>query len=136
MENRTVGILGTGTMGAGIVQVAAQAGYAVVACDPAVEALEKAQLYVRDGLGRSARKGLLSEEEGRLAYDRIRWTTNLEEFAGCEAVIEAIVERAEPKREAFAALDGLLAEEALILTNTSSISITDLASATRRPDRV
>lgn len=136
MEGRTVGVLGTGTMGAGIVQLAAQAGYTVVACDPSVEALEKAQLYVRDGLGHATRKDLLSEADAGSAYDRIRWTTSLEEFAGCEAVIEAIVERVGPKKEVFAALDELLAEDALILTNTSSISITDLASATRRPEKV
>ena len=133
---RTVGVLGTGTMGAGIVQVAAQAGYTVVACDPSVEALEKAQLYVRDGLGRSASKGLLSGENAEAAYDRVRWTASLEDLAGCETIIEAIVERVGPKKEAFAALDELLAQDALILTNTSSISITDLASATKRPDRV
>ncbi len=134
MEDRTIGVLGTGTMGAGIVQLAAQADYAVVACDPAVEALEKAQVYVREGLSRFAEKGIISDPES--AYERVRWTSSLEDLAGCEAVIEAIVERVEPKKEAFAALDELLAEEALILTNTSSISITDLASATKRPDKV
>ena len=136
MENRRIGILGTGTMGAGIVQLAAQAGYTVVACERSIEALEKAQLYVRDGLGRAARKDLISDEDAERAYDRIRWTANLEDLAECEAVIEAITERVEPKKEAFAALDELLAEDALILTNTSSISITDLASATDRPDKV
>ena len=112
-----VGILGTGTMGAGIVQVAAQSGFTVVACDHAVEALERAQLYVRDGLSRFASKGVIAEREA-------------------EAVIEAVVERVEPKKEALAALDALLPHYSLILTNTSSISITELAAATGRPDRV
>lgn len=134
MEDHTIGVLGTGTMGAGIVQLAAQAGYTVVACDPSVEALEKAQVYVREGLSRFAEKGIISDAGS--AYDRIWWSANLEDLAGCEAVIEAITERVEPKKEAFAALDELLTEDALILTNTSSISITDLASATRRPDKV
>ncbi|MGB3680914.1 MAG: 3-hydroxyacyl-CoA dehydrogenase family protein [Rubrobacteraceae bacterium] len=134
MEDRRIGVLGTGTMGAGIVQLAAQAGYTTVACDPAVEALEKAQVYVREGLTRSAGKGAIQDPEA--AYDHIRWTSNLEDLADCEAVVEAITERVEPKKEAFAALDELLGEEALILTNTSSISITDLASATKRPDKV
>ena len=134
MEGRRIGVLGTGTMGAGIVQLAAQAGYTVVSCDMSVEALEKAQVYVREGLSRFAEKGFISDPE--TAYDNIRWTTNLEDLAECEAVIEAIVERVGPKKEVFSALDGLLAEDALILTNTSSISITDLASATKRPDRV
>jgi len=133
---RTVGILGTGTMGAGIVQVAAQAGYDVVACDRSVEALERAQLYVRDGLNRFARKGVITEDEAGTAYDRIHWTVNAEEMGEAESVIEAVVERVEPKKEALGALDALLPPGSLLLTNTSSISITDLASATGRPERV
>jgi 3-hydroxybutyryl-CoA dehydrogenase len=135
-DSRTVGILGTGTMGAGIVQVAAQAGYDVVACDRSVEALERAQLYVRDGLGRFARKGVITEDEEETAYDRIHWTINAEEMGEAEAVIEAVVERVGPKKEALGALDALLSPGSLLLTNTSSISITDLASATGRPERV
>ena len=132
----TVGVLGTGTMGAGIVQVVAQAGYRVVACDRSVEALERAQLYVRDGLGRFAGKGFITEDEAGAAYDRIHWTVNAEEMGEAGAVIEAVVERVGPKKEALGALDALLPPGSLILTNTSSISITDLASATGRPERV
>jgi 3-hydroxybutyryl-CoA dehydrogenase len=132
----TVGVLGVGTMGAGIVQLAAQTGHRVVACDLSVEALEKAQLYVRDGLSRFVGRNAFSEEEAEEHYDRIHWTVNLDDMAGVDAVIEAIVERLGPKKEAFAALDEVLPSEALLLTNTSSISITDLASATERPDRV
>jgi 3-hydroxybutyryl-CoA dehydrogenase len=134
MEACVIGVLGTGTMGAGIVQLAVQSGYRVFACDRSVESLEKAQVYVREGLARFAEKGIISERDA--ASGRIRWTTNLEDLAETEIVIEAIVERVEPKKEALAALDALLPPEALILTNTSSISITDLASATGRPDRV
>jgi len=132
----TVGVLGVGTMGAGIVQLAAQTGHKVVACDLSVEALEKAQLYVRDGLSRFVGRDAFSEEEAEEHYDRIHWTVNLEDMAGVDAAIEAIVERVGPKKEAFATLDEILPPEALILTNTSSISITDLASATGRPDKV
>ena len=134
--DRTVGVLGVGAMGAGIVQLAAQTGHRVVACDLSVEALEKAQLYVRDGLSRFVERGAFSKERAEEHYDRIHWTVNLEEMAGADAVIEAIVERVGPKKEAFAALDEVLPPEALLLTNTSSISITDLASATGRPDKV
>lgn len=137
MENpRPVGVLGTGTMGAGIVQVAATAGYDVTACDLSVEALEKAQNYVRDGLGRFTKKGTITEEAAAAAYDRIHWTGDIEAFTAAGAVIEVIVEKVEPKKEIFAALDKLLPPDALLLTNTSSISITDLASATERPDKV
>ena len=135
-DDQTVGVLGVGTMGAGIVQLAAQTSHRVVACDLSVEALEKAQLYVRDGLSRFVGRGAFSKEEAEEHYDRIHWTVSLEDMAGVDATIEAIVERVEPKKEAFAALDEVLPPEALLLTNTSSISITDLASATERPDRV
>lgn len=131
-----VGVLGVGTMGAGIVQLAAQTGHKVIACDLSVEALEKAQLYVRDGLSRFVDRDAFSEEDAEEHYDRIHWTVNLEDMAGVDAAIEAIVEKVGPKKEAFAALDEILPPEALILTNTSSISITDLASATGRPDKV
>ena len=135
-DSSTIGVLGTGTMGAGIVQVAAQAGYEVVACDLTVEALEKAQVYVREGITRFVEKGVFTEDEARVAYDRIKWTTNIEELAVAEAVVEVVVERVEVKKEVFAALDAMLPPDSLILTNTSSISITDLASATNRPERV
>jgi 3-hydroxybutyryl-CoA dehydrogenase len=132
----TVGVLGTGTMGAGIVQLAAQTGHEVVACDLTVEALERAQLYVRDGLARFAKRGVFSESEAEQHYDRIHWTINPADMAGAGAAIEAIVEKVEPKKAAFEVLDEVLPSDALLLTNTSSISITDLASATERPDRV
>ena len=133
---RAIGVLGVGTMGAGIVQLAAQTGHPVIACDLSVEALEKAQLYVRDGLSRFVGRSAFSEEEAEEHYDRIHWTVSLEDMAGVDAAIEAIVEKVEPKKEVFNALDNVVPPEALLLTNTSSISITDLASATGRPDKV
>lgn len=132
----TIGVLGTGTMGAGIVQLAAQSGYRVVACDSAVEALERAQVYVREGLSRFAERGAFSEEEAASHYERIHWTTRLEDLGETRISIEAIVEKVGPKKGALAALDALLPPDSLILTNTSSISITDLASATGRPESV
>jgi 3-hydroxybutyryl-CoA dehydrogenase len=131
-----VGVLGVGTMGAGIVQLAAQTGHRVVACDLSVEALEKAQLYVRDGLSRFVERDAFSEEEAEEHYDRVHWTVNLEDMAEIDAAIEAIVEKVKPKKEVFATLDEILPPQALLLSNTSSISITDLASATGRPDKV
>ncbi len=133
---RTIGVLGAGTMGAGIIQLAAQTGHEVVACDHSIEALEKAQVYVRDGLLRFARKGAFSEEQAEEHYGCIHWTASLEDMAGVDAAIEVIVEKVAPKKEAFARLDEILPPDSLLLTNTSSISITDLASATGRPDKV
>ena len=123
-------------MGAGIVQLAAQSGYEVVACDASVEALEKAQVYAREGMERFARRGDFSEDEAADHYDRIRWTTNAEGLRDADIVVEAIVEKIGPKKEVLANLDALLPSEALLFTNTSSISITELASATDRPEKV
>ncbi|CAA9505631.1 MAG: 3-hydroxybutyryl-CoA dehydrogenase; 3-hydroxyacyl-CoA dehydrogenase [uncultured Rubrobacteraceae bacterium] len=131
-----VGVLGTGTMGAGIVQLAAQSGHAVIACDLSVDALERAQLYVRRGMERFAERGAFSEEEAETHYGRIHWSANAEELRDAYVVIEAIVEKTGPKREALALLDALLPAEACIFTNTSSIPISELASATGRPEKV
>ena len=136
MERGKLGVLGTGTMGAGIVQLAAQSGYLVIACDASVESLERAQVYAREGLWRFAEKGSFSEDEAASHYERISWTTNPDELGDVTVVIEAIVEKVEPKKEALAALAAVLPPEAPIFTNTSSISITDLASATNRPEKV
>jgi 3-hydroxybutyryl-CoA dehydrogenase len=111
-------------------------GYDVVACDRSVEALERAQLYVRDGIGRFARKGVITEDEAGTAYNSIHLAVNAEEMGEAEAVIEAVVERLGPKKVDLGALDALLSPGSLLLTNTSFISITDLASATGRPERI
>jgi 3-hydroxybutyryl-CoA dehydrogenase len=131
-----IAVLGTGTMGAGIVQLAAQSGYQVTACDTSVEALERAQVYVREGLERLADKSAFSEDEASSHYDRIHWTTNPQDLAEAEAAIEAIVEKVEPKKAALATLDRILPKGSLLLTNTSSLSITDLAAATTSPENV
>jgi 3-hydroxybutyryl-CoA dehydrogenase len=136
MTKTKIGVLGTGTMGAGIVQLAAQSGHEVVACDASVEALEKAQLYVRGGMERFVQRGAFSEEESAAHYDRIHWTTNPDDLGGADVAVEAIVEKTEPKKAALAALDALLPPEACIFTNTSSIPITGLANATNRPEKV
>ncbi|MGH3086774.1 MAG: 3-hydroxyacyl-CoA dehydrogenase family protein [Rubrobacteraceae bacterium] len=129
-----VGVLGTGAMGAGIVQVAASSGHEVTACDPSVEALEKAQIYVRRGLERFEEKGVVENAEA--AYELIRWTGDMDEMREAEAVIEVAPERVGLKKKLFAELDEMLPPDSLILTNTSSISITALASATKRPEKV
>lgn len=133
-SSRAIGILGTGTMGAGIAQLVAQSGYPVVACDASSGSLERAENYVRRGLSRFEEKGVI--RDAKSAYERIRWTSDITAMSEAEAVIEAIVEKVQPKKKALATLDDLLPPESLILTNTSSISITDLASVTSRPEKV
>lgn len=132
----SVGVLGTGTMGAGIVQVAAASGHEVIACDPSEKAIEVAKSYLERGLTSFAKKGVISEEDAKSSLERVRWTGNMDDMREAEAVIEVAPERVELKKKLFAELDEMLPPESLILTNTSSISITDLASATKRPDKV
>ena len=97
---RSIDVLGVGTMGAGIVQLAAQTGHAVVACDLSIAALEKAQLCVHDDLSRFVDRGEFSEEEAAEHYDCVHLTVNLEDMAGVDAAIEATVEKVASKKQA------------------------------------
>ena len=96
-----LGVLGTGTMGADIVQLAAQSGYRVLACDASVEALRRAQVCVDGGLSHLDQRGIFPEDEASSHYDRIHWTTNPEKLRDAPAVLETIVERVEPKKEQY-----------------------------------
>jgi 3-hydroxybutyryl-CoA dehydrogenase len=137
MDPRGVlGVLGTGTMGAGIVQLAAQSGYRVIACDASVAALERAEVSVREGLSRFVDRGTFSEDESIAHYDRIHWSKNVEDMGEAEVAIEAIAEKVGPKKDALSALDAQLPSDACIFTNTSSIPISTLAPATGRPEKV
>jgi 3-hydroxybutyryl-CoA dehydrogenase len=123
-------------MGNGIAQVAARAGYAVVLRDVKDEFLQRGMGAIDRSLQRDVDKGRLSEEEKRAVIGRIRTTTELAELSGAAFVVEAITESLEAKREVFRALDEVCGAEAVLASNTSSISITKLGAATRRPDRV
>ena len=131
-----IGVVGAGTMGNGIAQVAARAGYEVVLRDVKDEFLARGMSAVERSLRRDVEKGRLGEEEKRSIVGRIRTTTELSEMAGAGFVIEAITESLEAKREVFRALDEVCGPEAILASNTSSISITKLGAATRRPDKV
>jgi 3-hydroxybutyryl-CoA dehydrogenase len=99
-----LGVLGTGTMGADIVQLAAQSGYRVLACDASVEALERAQVCVDGGLSHLDQWGIFPEGEASSHYDRIHWTTNPEQLRDAPAVLETIVEKVEPKKEQYSTI--------------------------------
>ncbi|MET0625923.1 MAG: 3-hydroxybutyryl-CoA dehydrogenase [Pyrinomonadaceae bacterium] len=131
-----IGVVGAGTMGNGIAQVAARAGYTVVLRDVKDEFLERGMTAIDRSLQRDVDKERLKEEEKRAVVGRIRTTTELSELAGAAFVIEAITESLEAKREVFRALDEACGPEAVLASNTSSISITKLGAATRRPDKV
>jgi 3-hydroxybutyryl-CoA dehydrogenase len=132
----TVGVVGAGTMGSGIAHVFARAGMRVVLCDVEQRFLDRALAQIRTNLGREATKGKLPESEIEPALGRIVLTTDRDPLGETDLVIEAASERFELKAEIFAALDRLMPRDAILATNTSSISITKLAAQTRRPGQV
>ena len=136
MEVRIVGVVGLGTMGAGIAQVCVQAGLDVVGREVSAELGERARARIDGYLSRGVDKGRLSTEEKDAALARLTTTTELGDLAGCDFVIEAIVEELEPKRSLFRELDALVRPDAILATNTSALSVTAIAAATTRPERV
>ena len=129
----TLGIVGTGTMGAGLAQVAALAGYDVVFQNRKQESVDRGLTRVRKAIERLVSKGKIPEGEAGEALERIRGVVPLEELKGCERVIECAPEDLELKRELLEKLDGIVSEEAILATNTSSLSVTKLASFVSRP---
>jgi 3-hydroxybutyryl-CoA dehydrogenase len=134
MEIRALGVVGGGQMGNGIAHVAAAAGCSVVLVDVEERFLEKARGAIEKNLDREVSKGKRTAEEKAAALGRLTTTTSLDGLASSDAVIEAIVENEAVKKELFGKLDRICKPGAILATNTSSISITRLAAATRRPD--
>jgi len=136
MEIRRVGVVGAGTMGNGIVQVVAAAGLPVVMVDVVEAALTRGLATIEKSLDRLQAKGKIDAGTRQATRERISTAAGLEALAEVDLAIEAVVERFEIKREVLAALDRLLPAEAILATNTSSISITRLAAQTARPGKV
>ncbi|ELZ98982.1 3-hydroxybutyryl-CoA dehydrogenase [Haloferax mucosum ATCC BAA-1512] len=135
-EIDTVGVVGAGTMGNGIAQVAAMAGYDVVMRDLQAEYVENGLESIADSLSRFVSKDKLSESEAEATKDRITGTTELDDLADCDLVVEAAVENMDIKRDIFADLDDIVPEGVVLATNTSTLSITTIAAATERPELV
>jgi 3-hydroxybutyryl-CoA dehydrogenase len=133
---QTVGIVGAGTMGSGIAHVFARAGFRVLLCDVEQRFLDRALGQIRTNLGREAAKGKLPDAEVEPALARITPITDREALSAADFAVEAATERFELKAEIFRALDRILPGNAILATNTSSISITKLAALTRRPAQV
>ncbi len=131
-----VAVIGAGTMGNGIAQVFAQAGHAVVLRDVESAILDRARPQIDRSLGKLAEKGRIAAADRAAALGRIHFDTDLAEVPAADLVVEAVVEKLEVKRELFAELDRITRPEAVLASNTSSISITKLGAATRRPDKV
>ena len=136
MEVRKVGVVGLGTMGAGIAQVCVQAGVETVGREVSEELADRARERIAHYLGRGVEKGRLTPEEKDAALERLTTTTEIADLAGCELVIEAIVEELEAKRELFRELEDVVAPGAVLATNTSALSVTEIASAIERTERV
>jgi 3-hydroxybutyryl-CoA dehydrogenase len=123
-------------MGAGIAQLCVEAGVETVGREVSLELAERARDRIAHFLTRKVEKGLLDPAERDAAMSRLSLTTKLEELRGADLVIEAIVEELEPKRQLFAELDRLVRPDAVLATNTSALSVTEIAAATERPERV
>jgi 3-hydroxybutyryl-CoA dehydrogenase len=136
VEIRTVGVVGLGTMGAGVAQVCVQAGVDTVGREVTDELARRGAATIERYLARGVEKGRLTQDEMDAALGRLRITTDLNDLAGCDLVIEAIVEQIDAKKELFAALDGIVSEQTILATNTSALSVTEIAAATSRPERV
>ena len=130
-----IGVVGCGLMGSGIAQTAAQAGAKVTVREVSKELLDKGFANIEKSLARLVQRGTLTAAEGDAARSRLRGTTKIEDLADCDMVIEAITEQIEAKKELFRALDAVCPLRTIYASNTSSLSITEMAVATRRPER-
>jgi 3-hydroxybutyryl-CoA dehydrogenase len=136
MAIKKVGVVGCGLMGAGITQVCAQSGYEVVVSEINDELLNKGLKSIKSILAKSVEKGKMTKEDEAAIVGRIKGTTKVEDFAGCDLVIEAATENMNIKKKIFADLDRVCAPGVILGTNTSCLSIIDVAMATKRPEKV
>lgn len=136
MKIEKVGVVGCGLMGSGIAEVAAKAGFDVVVREVSEEFIEAGRKRIEKSLARAVDKGKLEPKDRDDTLARLDFTIDLAGLAECDLVIEAIVESMEAKNELFSTLDDLCGSETIFASNTSSLTITDMAAATKRPDRV
>ena len=133
---QTIGVLGSGQMGAGIAQTAAQSGFKVLLADQSRELAEKGKSKIASSLKKLVEKGKLTEADTQKTLNGIQTVDSLREFSSCDLLIEAVTERPDLKFQLFRQLDEVASPQALLATNTSSISVTTIAAQTRRPDKV
>jgi len=131
-----VGVVGAGSMGSGIANLAAISGFQVILHDVEQKFLDNGLSRINKFMEKSVAKGKMTEEQKKEVLERIQVTTNLEDFKQADIVIEAVIEDLEVKKSVFAKLDQITSDHVILATNTSSMSITEIASATNRPERV
>ncbi len=136
MEVQKIGVVGCGTMGSGITQVSIEAGYPTVVSDLTEDILSKRLAEIKANIARNVRRRRITQEDGDAILSRIKSTVDINDFADCDLIIEAVPELLELKREVFTALDEICPPHAILASNTSSIPIINIASATKRPDQV
>ncbi len=136
MELLKIGVVGLGTMGSGIVEVIARSGYSVIGVDLGEKGTSYADLRITNSIGRGVAGSKITEGQGQAILSRIELTTDLAELASCQLVIEAITEDLQAKSELFAGLDSILGPDAIMATNTSALSVTEISVVTSRPSRV
>ena len=134
MAIKKVGVLGCGLMGSGIAQVAAMAGFDVIVLEVDQKYLDKGFAGIEKSLGKFAEKGTI-KESAETVRARLRGTTNNKDLADCDIIVEAVIENVEEKKKMYAALDEVVKKDCIFASNTSSISITELMTATKRPER-
>jgi 3-hydroxybutyryl-CoA dehydrogenase len=132
----SVGVVGLGTMGAGIVEVFARNGFDVVGVERDDESLERGRGHIQHSTDRAVKRAKLSPEDQQALFDRVTFTTTLDDVKRCDLVVEAVVEHLDLKRRVFAGLDEIVGDDTILATNTSSLSVTEISAATAHPDRV
>ena len=135
-EFHRVGVIGLGTMGSGIVEVFSRNGLEVIGVERDDESLARSRAHIEQSTGRAVKRGKLTADEQQAMFDRIRFSTAIDDLAECDLVVEAVPEHLDLKREIFMQLDKICPPETIIATNTSSLSVTEISVATARPSRV
>ncbi|HJR40092.1 MAG TPA: 3-hydroxybutyryl-CoA dehydrogenase [Nocardioidaceae bacterium] len=135
-EFRSIGVIGLGTMGAGIAEVFARNGYQVVGVELTDESLERGRQHVQHSTDRAVKRGKLSAEDQQELIGRVTFTTNLSDVKDCNLVVEAVIEHLDVKQDLFRRLDAVVGPDAVLATNTSSLSVTEISTATSHPGRV
>ncbi len=133
---KTIGVVGLGTMGAGITEVFARNGYTVVGVEIDDDGVARGRQHLEHSTARAVARGKLSEDEAKALHDRVSFATSIEELKDADLVVEAVVESLEVKKQIFKQLDGIVAQDTILATNTSSLSVTEISTANSSPGRV